>query len=364
MNKKKDKLCYILPLFDLKTDSHFYHIYDFINKAAVSLDLTLIIEKNSSDTSFFSNVSHVQIQRFTFLPLRIIENLFLIIQARITGCKKFYIHYSYISALNSSIICKLTGGKNWYWNCGMMWLFKKDRLNQFLIKISLHSVNYLVTGAESLIDGYSENYKISKDKIKVMPNWIDPSRFNKKYNRDSIIKKFSLRDGKYYILFLHRLVQRKGVNYIIPIAKQFGSDYTFIIAGDGPYKETLRNKVLEANLKNVQIIGKVSNDQVPQLMNVADVFFMPSEEEGFPRVLAEAMASGLPYVASDIGGVKEISPTCEQEYIYPVGDLEGFVFGIKKILTTNKSSFENCLKKKSNDYNQSDVLNIFINLFK
>jgi len=360
---KNKKICYLLPFFDLNTDSHYYHLYGFIDKVAENRDVFLVIEKGQSDISYFKNVKHIYIQKFSLLPLRIMENFFIALKARLTGYEKFYIHYSYISAINASIICRLTGGKTWYWNCGMMWLFKKDVFNQFMLKATFHLINFLVTGAEVLKDGYAENYSIPKEKIMIMPNWIDQCRFNKKFNRDEILKKFNLEENKKYILFVHRLAERKGANYIAKIARNFDKDTIFLVAGDGPYRENLIKDIEEYKLINVKLLGKISNALVPELMSISDVFLMPSEEEGFPRVLIEAMASGLPYVASDIGGVREISPKIEQKYVYPVGNTEKFTSGIKDILSSGKEPFfSKSLKSKSEEFSQALIINKFLNI--
>lgn len=359
---KKEKVCYILPFFDPGTDTHYYHLYDFIEQAARELDIFLIIERRPADVSFFKNVTRIEFQK-TALPFRIFENAYLILKARLLGYRKFYIHYSFLSAINSSLVVRIFGGENWYWSCGMMWLFKKDRLNQLLWKFTLNIVHHLVTGTHSMADGYSLHYGIKRDTARIMPNWIDLERFGVATKKEEILKKFSLPVRGKYVLFIHRLAERKGAHYIVPLAKKFDKETIFLIAGDGPYRPTLEKEVEIAGLKNVRLLGKISNALVPEIMQVSDVFLMPSEEEGFPRVLIESMASGLPYVASDIGGVKEISPDIETPYVYPVGDIRKFEQGIREILSKEKTYFKNALEAHAKKYSQKNVIRIFVELF-
>lgn len=355
----KRKICYILPKFDLETDTHYFYLYDFINKIAEELNLSLIIEKSKSDISFFKNINNIYVQKFSFKPLRILENFFFILLIRIKGYNNFYIHYSYISAFNSGVISRLTKAKTFYWNCGMNWLFGKD----LSLKIILKLVNYLVTGVNSLKQGYIENYGIKEDKIKIMPNWIDLKRF-KNIDTENIYNKYNLEKNKKYILFVHRLSKRKGAHYISKIAKYFKDqkDIVFLIAGDGPYKEKLEKE----KLNNTALLGKVPNDYIPELMKISKVFFMPSEEEGFPRVLLESMASGLPYVAFDVGGVREISIRENQEFIYKIGDIDSMVAGISKLIS-NKSVYNNLKEFNLNYIRRFDIKefkNKFIELIK
>ena len=299
-----------MPFFDLETDTHYSYLYDFIKRVADDFELTLLIEKSNSDIKFFDNVKNIKVQKFNSGLWRILENFWLILFIRLGGTRDFYIHYSQISAISASLIARLTGGRTFYWNCGMMWLFGEKRLLGLILKM----VTYLVTGVQALVDGYSQHYQITKDKIKIMPNWVDLHRFEDIQN-DELLSKYALEPGISYVLFVHRLAKRKGVHYIASIAKQFAGqpNIKFLIVGDGPYRQELAQDIKDLN--NVILLGKIANKDIPGLMKISKLFFMPSEEEGFPRVLLEAMASGLPYVAFDIGGVREISTPEQQLYI-------------------------------------------------
>lgn len=359
---QKIKLCYILPKFDLNTDTHYFYLYNLINKVSESMDMSLIIEKSCSDIKFFHNIKNIYVQKFSFKPLRILENLYLVILNRIKGYNNFYVHYSYIGAFNAGLISRITRAKTFYWSCGMMWLFGKDRFLNIILKL----VSFLVTGVEVLKKGYCYSYKIKPSKVKIIPNWVDLDRFQN-IDTKTILNKYNLDHNKKYILFIHRLVKRKGAHYIVPIAKNFVNDNNveFLIAGDGPYEERLKKEITENNLSNIKLIGRVSNKEVPFLMKLSKVFFMPSEEEGFPRVLLESMASGLPYIAFDIGGVREISTDEQQDFICDIGDIKCISDEIRKLLDNdmiyNQLKTVNLEHVKQFDIRK--VVNTFINLF-
>lgn len=339
------KICYVLPKFDLDIDTHYFYLYDFINEVSKDLDIVLLIEKSNSDISFFKNVSKVYVQRFSYAPLRIIENFILLKLIRLRGVKDFYIHYSQISAFNASIIARTSGARTFYWNCGMMWLFGKKRFLAMILKM----VTHLVTGVEKLKQGYVQNYNISADKVKIMPNWIDLARFRD--FDEGIYSKYNLEKGADYVLFVHRLAERKGAHYIADIARQ-NKNTKFLIAGDGPYRKKLEEDI--ADLDNVIVLGKVPNKDVPAMMKISKIFFMPSEEEGFPRVLAEAMAAGMACVAFDIGGTKEICADEQKEYIYPVGDTEAMARAIEKFMT-DQELFDRISKINLEHVKQFDI---------
>ena len=74
----------------------------------------------------------------------------------------------------------------------------------------------------------------------------------------------------------------------------------------------------------MKIHGYLPNPAVQALMRAVDVLLMPSFEEGFPRVLLEAMAAGLPFVATDVGGVAMIVPEALRARLVKPGDVVGF----------------------------------------
>ena len=355
------KLCYILPEFNLETDTHFFYLYFLINEVSRELDISLIIEKNNSDTSFFKNIKNIYVQKFHWFPLRFLESLVLILWNRLKGYNNFYVHYSYIGAFNASLVSKITVARTFYWNCGMMWLFGKDRFLQIVLK----SVDFLITGVNALKIGYNQNYGINLNKIKIMPNWVDLKRFQS-IKKEYVYSKYNLERNKIYILFIHRLAKRKGAHYIVPVVKFLKNlDVEFLVAGDGPYEKILKQEIKDNKLQNVRLLGRIPNKDVSALMSVSKLFFMPSEEEGFPRVLLESMASGLPYVVSDIGGVREISTESQQEFIFDIGDIRGMSSSIRKILSD--SILYNHLRitnlKHVERFDIQKVVKIFINLF-
>ena len=82
----------------------------------------------------------------------------------------------------------------------------------------------------------------------------------------------------------------------------------FLIIGKGPDLAITRQKIQNLNLeKNIRLLGFISDEQLPSYYNAADFFILPSKSgEGLPLVSLEAMACGLPIIATKVGGIKEI----------------------------------------------------------
>lgn len=384
--RKKTKLCYILPEYSKKTDSHFYHLYELILKAAKNLDIFLVVEKCNieADRRGFSaricadvGVRRVYIQKYHFPFFRILENFLILAWARILGYRNFYIHYSYVGAFNSSIISRLSGAKSFYWNCATNWTIANQKFRSYFgITASVKMADFLVTGTEGMKIGYAKYYGLPENKIKVMPNWINLTRINADYCADKRGLRLRLGVGpeEKAILFVHWLSERKGIQYLIPIFKKLEEDYKLktinyklFIVGNGPYRKKLEQEIRENNLEDkVKLLGAIPNQDILKYFIMADVFLMPSCEEGFPRVIIEAMAAGLPYVASDIGGVREISPPSAQQFVVKVGDIDGYVEKMENLLYNNEiyEKFRNEGLEWVKRYDIDRVVDIFGDLFK
>ena len=349
------KLCCILPDYTEDNASHFYHLYEFLEKLSEKMDLFVIAEKSKSKEIKLGNRFYVQ--KFGFLPLRFLESFFIILKARTLGYKNFYTHYCYIGAINAAIISRLFGGKSYYWNCAMNWLFKQRVLSGLGYRLSMKLSHYLVTGGEAMKQGYAKNYGLKPEKIKLIPNRINLNRFQPEEKKQNKIKT---------ILFVHWLSKRKGVDTIIPIAKGLETRAKFIIVGDGPYKEKLLRETKQNKLeKFIEVVGFVPNKDIVDYYKKADILILPSLEEGFPLTLLEAMAMGVPYVAFDVGAVREISSRVAQEFIVKAGDIKEFIKKIN-LLLLDKGVYDRFRKEeleKVKQYSLEKVVNKFINLF-
>lgn len=91
----------------------------------------------------------------------------------------------------------------------------------------------------------------------------------------------------------------------------------------------------------VKLVGSQKHTQIPKWMNAADILCLNSLNEGYPTVLIEAQACGLPIIATDVGGVREIIQNQEPERLIPPGDeiayLQGLTQLYAQIETTRKT---------------------------
>jgi glycosyltransferase involved in cell wall biosynthesis len=150
----------------------------------------------------------------------------------------------------------------------------------------------------------------------VLPNDIDLERFRPGSQEERSKARFELgiAEGEALVLSVHRLSPvRRTLTYLPTVFKELPrrhKNVRFVLAGGGPEEADVRRAISRLRVDDrVQLLGAVPNEHIRYLYMAADVFMMPSYTEGFPRVLLEAMAMGVPIASTDVGGVREILPS-------------------------------------------------------
>lgn len=174
--------------------------------------------------------------------------------------------------------------------------------------------------------------------------------------RRSIEKKFDLDlNGKKLLLSVGRQVKRKGHEWFVDeVFDKVQSDVVYIILGDGPQHENIRQARENSNQKeNIIIVGKQPDEILNACYAAADLFIMPNipvegDMEGFGIVLLEANRAGVPAIASDLEGIKDVIERGVNGYKIPHGESDLFAQKIDYVL---ESELE-VLSKKSKEYVQ------------
>jgi glycosyltransferase involved in cell wall biosynthesis len=143
-------------------------------------------------------------------------------------------------------------------------------------------------------------YGIPSDYVAVVPNGVDLSRFTPKTS-------YAI-SGVPHICHVGRFQEAKNHAAIIEAAsllKRKGVSVVFDLYGEGGLMEAARAQVEDLGIADMVVFHGLTAD-VPRAMSAADIFVLPSLWEGIPMVIAEAMAAGLPIVASRVGGIPDM----------------------------------------------------------
>ncbi|MBQ8189507.1 MAG: glycosyltransferase family 4 protein [Lachnospiraceae bacterium] len=148
-------------------------------------------------------------------------------------------------------------------------------------------------------------------------------------------EKLSGVDGKRSVLFVGRLAEKKGVCYLIDAMEKV--DAKLIIVGNGPLENELKEQAKRVNA-DIEFWGNKSHDELKTILPSADVYVAPSitaqngDTEGLPVSIMEAMASGVPVVASDSGGISDMIIHGQNGLLTQEKDVDGIATAINMIL--------------------------------
>lgn len=365
----RPKICFSLLNYRRDTHRHYYHIYEFIEVLGGKTDLRLLVMDAQDEPDFRSPSAVWDLSGHGFWA-RLRRNL-AILKARRDGYRVFYHHYTTAAARFSAVCTRLLGGQTYLWHCIVMDALDRavggSALDKWLLKLTFQIVDCLVTGTPSMADYYSGRYGIRRNKIRVIPNYINLDRFNPgKISRDAARAELNLPPEKKIVLYLHELEQGRA-GHLAPIVLEMlsiRSDTFFLIAGDGNYRETLENQLAEPVRANrVRFAGSIPNIRTPVYYAASDIYIMTSDFEAFSRVLLESMAMGIPYVATDgDGAIRSYTPPEHQPFILPRDQLDRFPEKICLLLDQSDlaAQFVDAGLKHVRQYGLDAVLDLFL----
>jgi len=134
----------------------------------------------------------------------------------------------------------------------------------------------------------------ARARVSVIPNGIDPSKFHNQQKEKRI-------------LIVTRMLQRKGIQYLLQALQELTLDHEVHIVGDGPYLPTLK-KIAQGVGVPVKFWGWLENDspELRELYETSSIYVLPSESENFPIGLLEAMAARMAIITTRGTGCEEV----------------------------------------------------------
>ncbi len=188
---------------------------------------------------------------------------------------------------------------------------------------ALKSAQAIIAVDSNLKNQIISRASLPESKVTILPNTVDTTLFRPGTNKEQLKKEHGFLPEESLAIILRRLVPKNGVGYGIQALALLGRpNVKLIIAGDGPERPTLKKLTKTLGLeKQVLFLGSVSRERATQLLQIADVAIVPSVPdhnviEATSISALEAMATGLPVIASSIGGLSELF-SCQEGILVP-----------------------------------------------
>ncbi len=233
-------------------------------------------------------------------------------------------------------------------------------------RVGLSFSDYVVSNSYSG-KKHAEQRGISSKKIEVIPNGRDMSSF-KNANPAKDIQLLRSNPDTQIVGTVGRLIKRKGHQDLLTAWKGIIREYEnaqLVIVGGGPEYEALEQRAVELGISSsVHLLG--TRTDVPAVLAAVDLFVFPSHFEGLPGAVIEAMASGLPIVATDVDGNSELIDNGVSGILLPKKNVKKLQDEVIKLLY-NQSLCEQygqeAYKKAIKEYSNKRVVNKFTQLY-
>ncbi len=202
----------------------------------------------------------------------------------------------------------------------------KMRTARPLMRAVLPRASALVSVSRAL-SSELEGLGVPKDHIHLVPNGVDKALFFERDREAVKAKKELVREGKNaarWIVFCGRLEAAKGFVELLTAAKRIlesRNDVAFAFLGDGALKKEA-DALAERHPDRVRVPGAVPLSEVAEWHGASSLFCLPSYNEGTPNVVLEALASGRPVVATNVGGIPDVVRDGENGFLVPPRDAE------------------------------------------
>lgn len=150
-------------------------------------------------------------------------------------------------------------------------------------------------------------------------------------------------EGPMRLLFVGRLVSQKGLDVLFKALATMKDhkDWSLTIAGEGPLKDELA--LVSHNLglaDRVTFRGWLERDHLPAVYEDADIFVLPSRDEGMPNAMLEAMAAGLPVIGSKVAGLDEVVIDGETGFLVTPEDADGLAHALRVAIEDRDQTFK------------------------
>lgn len=187
---------------------------------------------------------------------------------------------------------------------------------------------------------------IAAEKIVVIPNGVDAQMFQR-MDKDECQKKLSLPQDKKNVVYVGNLAHVKGVQYLIEAFTDVSDQICLHLVGDGDDREKLEGVVNKRNLAgNIKFYGRRPHQEIPYWLSAADVFCLPSLNEGCPNVILEALACETPIVATRVGAIPEMILSEEQGMLVDPANARALAETINAVLSKPRNYFSTIQPKK------------------
>jgi N-acetyl-alpha-D-glucosaminyl L-malate synthase BshA len=230
------------------------------------------------------------------------------------------------------------------------------------MKFSIEQSDGVTAVSQFLKDKTMSTYKIEKD-IEVIPNFIDTDKYKRNPEEKTGCFRKNFADAKEKVLI--HVSNFRPVKRVPDVIKIFALvrekiPSRLILVGDGPERSECERLCRELGImEHVKFMGK--QDSLPEILSIADLFLMPSQQESFGLSALEAMSCGVPVISSSVGGLPELNLHGETGYIAEFGDVERMARYAIELFSEEKKYklFQKNARERAEFFNEDKIIGYY-----
>lgn len=199
-------------------------------------------------------------------------------------------------------------------------LVGKDSTYGCVVTFSINESDAITAVSENLRAETFKSFPIEKE-IQVIPNFVDANRFH--LTNKEHFKKMLAPNGERILAHVSNFRKVKRVEDVLAVFQKVREQIPskLLMIGDGPERQNAEDISRKLDIcHDVRFLGK--QDQMEEILNIADLFLLPSQYESFGLAALEAMACGVPVISSNAGGLPEINIQGQTGFLADVGDVD------------------------------------------
>jgi glycosyltransferase involved in cell wall biosynthesis len=222
-----------------------------------------------------------------------------------------------------------------YRNIGDPSFWGRSRGAQLRIGVPIRAANHIVALYPGAAHYMNTRYRADPERMTVAPNAVDVARFSAvtPTQRRAERSELGLSSSQLVLGYLGNLSDEKRPDWAIDAVEAIDVA-TLLIAGDGPLRESLADRVRSLGnrrgMPTGRLLGTVNDAQ--RFLAAIDVLLLPSATEGIPGVLVEAALVGIPVVCTDVGGVRDTMTAMSAGVCVPPDNANDFVAAVRSVI--------------------------------
>ncbi|GAA4412130.1 N-acetyl-alpha-D-glucosaminyl L-malate synthase BshA [Nibrella viscosa] len=241
-------------------------------------------------------------------------------------------------------------------------LVGKDASYEPVVTFSINESDGVTAVSEDLRRDTYRHFAIKRD-IEVIPNFIDLSRFQRQQKEH--FKKAICPNGEKLIVHTSNFRRVKRIDDAVMTFYKIQQHMPakMLLVGDGPERARIEKLCRDLGIyEDVRFLGKL--DAVEEVLSVADLFLMPSENESFGLAGLEALACEVPLITSDAGGLPELNVHGVTGFLSPVGDVNDMVKNALFVLDDEHlPAFKKNALERAKEFELSKILPLYENYY-